>query len=52
MPSHIYSMLGMWDDSIKSNQAALKVAPAYSHAMDFMEYAYLQQGQDKKQWPW
>ncbi len=48
MPSHIYSMLGMWDDSIRSNQAALNVAPAYVHAMDFMEYAYLQQGQDQE----
>jgi tetratricopeptide (TPR) repeat protein len=48
MPSHIYSMLGMWDNSVKANQAALNVAPAYVHAMDFMEYAYLQQGQDKE----
>lgn len=46
MPSHIYSMLGMWQDSIKSNQAALGVAKGYVHAMDFMVYAYLQGGQD------
>jgi len=46
MPSHIYSMLGMWDDSTKANQAALNVAGGYVHAMDFMMYAYLQQGQD------
>jgi len=46
MPSHIYSMLGMWQDSIKSNQAALSVAPGYAHALDFMVYAYLQGGQD------
>jgi len=46
MPSHIYSMLGMWQDSIKSNQAALSVNKGYSHALDFMVYAYLQGAQD------
>jgi hypothetical protein len=46
MPSHIYSMLGMWQESIKSNQAALGVAQSYVHAMDFMVYAYLQGAQD------
>ncbi|MBV8341009.1 MAG: hypothetical protein JO173_01390 [Gammaproteobacteria bacterium] len=48
MPSHVYSMLGMWDESIKSNEASLNVAPTYVHAMDFMEYAYLQQGRDRE----
>lgn len=46
MPSHVYSMLGMWQDSIKSNQAALAVAKGYAHALDFMVYAYLQGAQD------
>jgi hypothetical protein len=46
MPSHIYSMLGMWQDSIKVNQAALTVAKGYAHALDFMVYAYLQGAQD------
>jgi hypothetical protein len=46
MPSHIYSMMGMWDDSIRANQAALNAFGNYTHAMDFMVYAYLQQGQD------
>jgi tetratricopeptide (TPR) repeat protein len=46
MPSHIFSMLGMWEESIKSNRAALGVAKAFVHAMDFMVYAYLQGGQD------
>jgi len=46
MPSHVYSMLGMWQDSIKSNQAALSVAKGYAHALDFMVYAYLQLAQD------
>jgi hypothetical protein len=39
-------MLGMWQDSIKSNEAALSVAPGYVHALDFMVYAYLQGAQD------
>ena len=46
MPSHVYSMLGMWPDSIKANQAALSVANGYAHALDFMVYAYLQMAQD------
>jgi hypothetical protein len=61
MPSHTYSMMGMWEESIKANQAALAAAndyaaknypdatnPAALHSMDFMEYAYLQLGQDKQ----
>jgi hypothetical protein len=60
MPSHIYSMLGMWDDSIASNllseaaardQAAQafpgKDHPSMPHLMDFRIYAYLQMGQDR-----
>ena len=46
MPSHVYSMLGMWQDSIKSNQAALSVSKGYAHALDFMVYAYLQLAKD------
>src|SRR6266404_2950624 len=46
MPSHIFSMLGMWQESIKANQAALAVAKGYAHALDFMVYAYLQGAQD------
>jgi hypothetical protein len=48
MPSHIYSMVGKWEDSIVSNRAALDARPDYYHAMDFMTYAYLQLGQDTK----
>jgi len=61
MPSHIYSMVGMWQPSIESNLASVKVANEYAaqskldgvlagvpHAYDFMEYAYLQLGQDAK----
>ncbi|HEY3068257.1 MAG TPA: hypothetical protein VGL09_20905 [Methylomirabilota bacterium] len=61
MPSHIYSMVGMWDASIRSNQRAVVVANEYAaksnldgtlagvpHAYDFMAYAHLQLGQDAK----
>ncbi len=61
MPSHIYSMVGMWDESIASNIASIKVANEYAaqakldgvlagvpHSYDFMQYAYLQLGQDAK----
>lgn len=60
MPSHIYSMLGMWEESVKSNQSALQAMdeesarswpgsthPSAPHSWDFMEYAYLQMGQDE-----
>jgi hypothetical protein len=59
MPSHIYTMVGMWQESIDSNLRAVQVANAYAaqsklegtltgvpHAYDFMQYAYLQLGQD------
>ncbi len=48
MPSHIYSMVGAWQESIDSNRSSLDVRPDYFHAMDFMTYAYLQLGQDAK----
>ncbi|HEX2332664.1 MAG TPA: hypothetical protein VHI32_05775 [Burkholderiales bacterium] len=48
MPSHIYSMLGLWEDSIKSNLLAVSAAKGYVHAIDFMVYAHLQMGQDRK----
>ena len=47
MPSHIYSMLGMWEESIKANQEALTAFKGYVHAIDFMVYAHLQMGQDR-----
>ena len=46
MPSHIFSMVGMWQESIRSNREALGVAKNYVHAMDFMVYAHLQLAQD------
>ena len=48
MPSHIYSMVGMWEESAVANRSALDARPDYYHAMDFMTYAYLQLGQEKK----
>jgi tetratricopeptide (TPR) repeat protein len=48
MPSHVFSMLGMWQESIRSNQASLRAAKTYVHAMDFMMYAYLQGAQDRE----
>ena len=52
MPSHIFTRLGMWDDSIASNLAAKAAAQEQGdtgeelHAMDYLEYAYLQSGRD------
>lgn len=47
MPAHIYSMVGMWQDSITSNMSALDIQPDYYHAADFTVYAHLQLAQDK-----
>lgn len=55
MPSHIFARLGLWQDDIASNLAAVAAAEhgsfgpaARLHPMDFLEYAYLQIGQDEK----
>jgi tetratricopeptide (TPR) repeat protein len=48
MPSHIYTRLGMWQESIASNLAARKAAHVQGdigeelHAMDYLTYAFLQ----------
>jgi len=53
MPSHIYTRLGLWDDSIASNLAAKEAARQQGdtgeelHAMDYLVYAYLQSGRDQ-----
>ena len=53
MPSHIFTRLGLWDDSITSNLAAREAAHRLAdtgeelHAMDYLVYAYLQSGRDK-----
>jgi tetratricopeptide (TPR) repeat protein len=48
MPAHIYSMVGLWEDSIASNLSALEIQPDYYHASDFIVYAHLQLAQDAK----
>jgi tetratricopeptide (TPR) repeat protein len=48
MPSHIYSMVGLWEDSIASNASALAIQPDYYHAWDFTVYAHMQLAQDAK----
>jgi hypothetical protein len=51
MPSHIFTRLGRWEDSIASNQAARAAARAQGdlgeelHAMDYLAYAYLQRSE-------
>ena len=53
MPSHIFTRLGLWEDSIASNLAAREAAHQQGdtgeelHAMDYLVYAYLQSGRDK-----
>jgi len=53
MPSHIFTRLGLWEDSISSNLAAREAAHQQGdegeelHAMDYLVYAYLQTGRDK-----
>jgi tetratricopeptide (TPR) repeat protein len=48
MPSHIYSMVGMWEESVASNASAMEIQPDYYHAADFSVYAHLQLAQDAK----
>jgi len=58
MPSHIFTRLGLWQDSIQSNTDSARVGRAnYArshnpaplseqlHAMDYLTYAYLQRGE-------
>ena len=59
MPSHIFTRLGLWQDSIQSNLNSKAAAEAFAvrnhmqdawdeklHAMDYLAYAYLQGAQD------
>lgn len=51
MPSHIFTRVGYWKESIESNAEAARIAKAEKepddqlHASDYMVYAYLQLGQ-------
>ncbi len=57
MPSHVFTRVGSWEESIESNKRSEALAAAAEpgskngeardqrlHAMDYMEYAYLQSG--------
>ncbi len=52
MPSHIFTRLGLWDESIDSNLASAASAERNNapgnelHAKDYLIYAYLQEGRD------
>jgi len=59
MPSHIFTRLGLWQDSVQSNLASVAAARKFAaeaqmggvwdqelHAMDYLAYAYLQGAQD------
>src|SRR5215510_12161291 len=54
MPSHIFTRVGYWKESIASNMESARVAKLdgeqhdQAHALDYMVYAYLQLAQDKK----
>ncbi len=61
MPSHIFTRVGSWDESISSNIKSAHLAAAaeptsqngeardqHLHAMDYLEYAYLQTGRVKQ----
>jgi tetratricopeptide (TPR) repeat protein len=61
MPSHIFTRLGMWEESITANRSSADASRAYAamrhrdateaeelHALDYMAYSYLQEGQDAK----
>lgn len=60
MPSHVFTRLGLWDESISSNLAATSSARCYAenagikghwdeelHGMDYLVYSYLQKGDNK-----
>lgn len=61
MPSHIFTRLGMWEESVQANLASAEAARAYeeaqrassvsfdrAHAWDYLVYAYLQTGLDRE----
>ncbi|CAN7588245.1 hypothetical protein LJR175_004339 [Variovorax sp. LjRoot175] len=51
MPSHIFTRLGAWRDSVESNRASARSDAGKSaqsmHAFDYMVYAHLQLNQDR-----
>jgi hypothetical protein len=60
MPSHIFTRLGLWDESIRLNTKSVEAARCYAqsagikghwdeelHGLDYLIYAYLQKGDNK-----
>ena len=61
MPSHIYTRLGMWEETIASNAASAEASRKYAakfhpgaasfeelHALDYLVYAHLQRAEDEE----
>jgi len=61
MPTHIFTRLGLWDESIHLNQRSIDAARCYAqsagtkghwaeelHGLDYLIYAYLQKGDNKR----
>lgn len=61
MPSHIFTRLGLWGESIQSNINSMEAAKCYAenlqmkghwdqelHGLDYLVYAYLQQANDEQ----
>ena len=61
MPSHIFTRIGLWQESIQSNLGAVAASKEYAakahpgaayyehlHALDYLAYAYLQGAQDRE----
>lgn len=58
MTSHIFTRLGLWDESIDYNRRSAAAALSHPiggatshhhlHALDYLAYAYLQQGEDSQ----
>jgi tetratricopeptide (TPR) repeat protein len=61
MPSHIFTRLGLWEESVQSNINSINAATCYAeksgikghwdeqlHGIDYLVYAYLQQGKDEQ----
>jgi tetratricopeptide (TPR) repeat protein len=53
MPSHIFTRLGLWEDSIASNRNVVAAARKHNvtgeelHGRDYMVFAHLQRGEDR-----
>jgi tetratricopeptide (TPR) repeat protein len=56
MPSHIFTRVGLWQQSADTNQRSINAAKLVNgitdelHAYDYMVYAYLQLARDKDAW--